>query len=96
MAVRPNSLAQSFIIRLCISNDAGYILNMNIYKEVADPQTGVLKFFSFAFDQVESQILFHVTVFLQSTGFFPNILFLDCCEYLLRSYAPTLADHKVC
>jgi hypothetical protein len=52
MAVRPTSHAPSFIVRLCISNDAGYILNMNIYKEVADPATGVLKFVSFGPDQV--------------------------------------------
>jgi hypothetical protein len=52
MAVRPSAHAPSFIVRLCISNDAGYILNMNIYKEVADPQTGVLKFISFGPDQV--------------------------------------------
>ena len=31
-------------LRLSISNDAGYLLNMYIYKEVTDPHTGVLKF----------------------------------------------------
>ena len=30
-------------LRLMISNEAGYILNMWIYKEEANPQTGVLK-----------------------------------------------------
>ena len=57
MAVRPTSQSKSFIVRLCISNDAGYILNMNIYKEVADPQTGVLKFISFGPEQVSGQYL---------------------------------------
>ncbi len=53
MAVRPTSQSKSFIVRLCISNDAGYILNMNIYKEVPDSQTGVLKFVSFGPEQVK-------------------------------------------
>ncbi len=56
MAVRPTSQSKSFIVRLCISNDAGYILNMNIYKEVPDSQTGVLKFVSFGPEQVKMVI----------------------------------------
>ena len=31
-------------LRLSISNDAGYSLNMWIYKEETDPVTGILKF----------------------------------------------------
>ena len=57
MAVRASSQSPSVIIRLCISNEAGYILNMNIYREVPDPQTGVLKFVSFGPDQVNNLVL---------------------------------------
>jgi acetyl-CoA carboxylase/biotin carboxylase 1 len=47
MAIRPTARSSSSaIVRLCISNDAGNLLNMHMYKEVTDPQTGVIKFVS--------------------------------------------------
>lgn len=32
--------------RLFINNDAGYLLNMHLYQEITDPQTGIIKFCS--------------------------------------------------
>ena len=49
MAVRHPSRQKSDIVRLCISNDAGYLLNMQIYREVTDPQTGTLVLIWFPF-----------------------------------------------
>ncbi len=46
MVVRHPAHQKSSICRLCISNDAGYLLTMHIYQEVTDPQTGVIKFVS--------------------------------------------------
>ena len=51
MAVRQPSQTKSSIFRLCISNDAGYILNLQLYREVTDPTTGVIKFISFGPEQ---------------------------------------------
>merc|ERR1719245_1599925 len=48
MAVRHPSQSKSSILRLFISNDAGYLITMHIYKEVTDPVTGVTKFMSLA------------------------------------------------
>ncbi len=39
--------SSSGIYRLCISNEAGFNMDMKIYREVTDPQTGVIKFVSF-------------------------------------------------
>ena len=48
MAVRwPPTQKVASNLRLCISNDAGYLLNMHIYREVTDPHTGILKFVTF-------------------------------------------------
>ncbi|XP_063925251.1 acetyl-CoA carboxylase isoform X2 [Zophobas morio] len=38
----PNSPTQT--IRLCLANDSGYYLDINMYTEVVDPDTGVIKF----------------------------------------------------
>ena len=52
MAVRwPPTQKVASNLRLCISNDAGYLLNMHIYKEVTDPHTGILKFITFGKEQ---------------------------------------------
>ncbi|TRY78898.1 hypothetical protein TCAL_01701 [Tigriopus californicus] len=51
MAIRQPSQQKSSIFRLCISNDAGYILSLQLYREVTDPQTGVIKFISFGLEQ---------------------------------------------
>eukprot|EP00095_Tigriopus_kingsejongensis_P004246 maker-scaffold711_size108467-snap-gene-0.33 protein:Tk04246 transcript:maker-scaffold711_size108467-snap-gene-0.33-mRNA-1 annotation:"hypothetical protein DAPPUDRAFT_222043" len=51
MAIRQPSQQKSSIFRLCISNDAGYLLNLQLYREVTDPQTGVIKFISFGPEQ---------------------------------------------
>jgi len=48
MAVRLAGAPKASIYRLCISNEAGYLLNMQIYQEVTDPQTGAIRFVSFA------------------------------------------------
>ncbi len=36
------------VFRICISNEAGYLLKIHIYKVEEAPDTGVLKFFSFS------------------------------------------------
>ncbi|QQP49798.1 Uncharacterized protein FKW44_010585, partial [Caligus rogercresseyi] len=51
IAIRNSGEKKNSIVRLCISNDAGYYLNMIIYKEYADPQTGVIKFITFGPEQ---------------------------------------------
>ena len=51
MAIRQPSEEKAGIFRLCISNDAGYILTLHLYREVTDPQTGVIKFFSYGPEQ---------------------------------------------
>ncbi len=43
----PSPFPSPSIFRLCISNEAGYMMNMQIYREVADPATGAIKFVSF-------------------------------------------------
>lgn len=40
--VSPNSKTSN--IRLCVSNDSGYYLDICLYKEVVDPKTGIIKF----------------------------------------------------
>jgi len=47
MAVRLPGNSKPSIYRLCIANEAGYMLTMQIYQEVTDPQTGAIKFVSF-------------------------------------------------
>ncbi|XP_040575050.1 acetyl-CoA carboxylase [Lepeophtheirus salmonis] len=51
IAIRHTGEKKNSIVRLCISNDAGYYLNMVIYKEYADPQTGVIKFITLGPEQ---------------------------------------------
>lgn len=38
--VSPNSKTSN--IRLCVSNDSGYYLDICLYKEVVDPKTGIV------------------------------------------------------
>ncbi len=47
VAVKGNQQVDSGVYRICISNEAGYLLKMHIYKEEEDPDSGVLKFVSF-------------------------------------------------
>ena len=35
------------VYRICISNEAGYLLKIHIYKVEEAPDTGILKFFSY-------------------------------------------------
>ncbi len=47
MSVRDQKGPNSGIYRLVISNDAGYLLTLQLYREVTDPTTGAIKFVSF-------------------------------------------------
>lgn len=38
----PNSLPQN--VRLCLANDSGYYLDINMYNEAVDPDTGIVSF----------------------------------------------------
>ncbi|XP_054720089.1 acetyl-CoA carboxylase-like [Uloborus diversus] len=44
MTIRLTPTAKCMPIRLYLSNESGYYLDMNLYKEVTDPGTGVTKF----------------------------------------------------
>ena len=47
MAVRPAPDVEPGSYRICISNEAGYLLKIHIYKTEEAPDTGILKFFSY-------------------------------------------------
>lgn len=47
MTVRMTPNSKTMPIRLCLANESGYYLNINLYKEVNDPQSGLIKFESF-------------------------------------------------
>lgn len=42
--VRTRPVAAPVAHRICINNDSGFILNINMYQEITDPNTGVVKF----------------------------------------------------
>lgn len=45
---RPQPGSEPGVFRICISNEAGYLLKIHIYKVEEAPDTGILKFFSFS------------------------------------------------
>nr|APH81346.1 ACC [Paracyclopina nana] len=48
LSVRPAPNVEAGLFRICISNEAGYLLKIHIYKVEEAPDTGILKFFSFS------------------------------------------------
>ncbi|CAH1163265.1 unnamed protein product [Phaedon cochleariae] len=44
LVIRPSPNAEITTIRLCIANDSGYYLDINMYTEVVDPETGIISF----------------------------------------------------
>ncbi|CAH1280830.1 unnamed protein product [Diabrotica balteata] len=44
LTIRPSPNANTSKIRLCIANDSGYYLDISMYTEVPDPETGIIKF----------------------------------------------------
>nr|XP_023016054.1 acetyl-CoA carboxylase [Leptinotarsa decemlineata] len=44
LIIRPLPNAQTTTIRLCIANDSGYYLDINMYTEVVEPETGIINF----------------------------------------------------
>lgn len=51
MAVKVPGQSKIYILRLCISNEASCLMNMHLYKEVTDQQTGLIKFQCIETDQ---------------------------------------------
>ncbi|XP_072389220.1 acetyl-CoA carboxylase isoform X2 [Diabrotica undecimpunctata] len=44
LTIRPSPNANTSKIRLCIANDSGYYLDISMYTEVPDSETGIIKF----------------------------------------------------
>ncbi|KAJ8957940.1 hypothetical protein NQ318_001938 [Aromia moschata] len=44
LVIRPSPNAGTTPIRLCLANDSGYYLDINMYTEVVDPDTGIISF----------------------------------------------------
>ncbi|CAL8094882.1 unnamed protein product [Orchesella dallaii] len=44
MTIRMTPTSKTMPIRLCLANESGYYLNINLYKEFNDPQSGLIKF----------------------------------------------------
>lgn len=42
MIVRSSPGSTTKTIRLCLANDSGYYLDINMYTEVVDPETGIV------------------------------------------------------
>ncbi|XP_034234889.1 acetyl-CoA carboxylase isoform X2 [Thrips palmi] len=51
MTIRQSPNSPTSVVRLCITNDSGYYLDISVYKEVTDPNTGIIKFDSFGTKQ---------------------------------------------
>ncbi|XP_059482101.1 acetyl-CoA carboxylase isoform X3 [Neocloeon triangulifer] len=47
MTIRTSPGGKLTNIRLCLANDSGYYLDINLYKEITDPKSGVIKFESY-------------------------------------------------
>ncbi|KAI4455017.1 acetyl-coa carboxylase isoform a [Holotrichia oblita] len=47
MVIRALPNATTTAVRLCIANDSGYYLDINMYTEVVDPDTGVIRFHAY-------------------------------------------------
>ncbi|CAH1987134.1 unnamed protein product [Acanthoscelides obtectus] len=44
LVIRSAPNAETTPLRLCIANDSGYYLDINLYTEIEDPETGIIKF----------------------------------------------------
>ncbi|GLV36890.1 Acetyl-CoA carboxylase [Carabus blaptoides fortunei] len=44
MVIRHLPGAKTTTVRLCLANDSGYFLDINMYTEVVDPKTGIIRF----------------------------------------------------
>ncbi|XP_059611586.1 acetyl-CoA carboxylase [Phlebotomus argentipes] len=44
MVIRQSPQSPTTALRLCIANDSGYFLDLSLYIEVKDPETGVIRF----------------------------------------------------
>lgn len=44
LIIRSSPNANTTTIRLCLANDSGYYLDINMYTEVVDPETGIINF----------------------------------------------------
>lgn len=44
MLIRSSPNSPPTALRLCIANDSGYYLDINLYTEVVDPETGIVSF----------------------------------------------------
>lgn len=47
MVIRPTPQAPTTSLRLCIANDSGYFLDITMYTEITDPETGTIKFLAY-------------------------------------------------
>lgn len=47
MTIRPAPGKPTSNVRLCISNDSGYSIDLHLYNEATDPKTGVIRFESY-------------------------------------------------
>lgn len=46
MLIRSSPNSPPTALRLCIANDSGYYLDINLYTEVVDPETGIVRVFA--------------------------------------------------
>lgn len=44
MTIRVSPTGPTQNIRLCLANDSGYYLDINLYTEITDPATGVVRY----------------------------------------------------
>ncbi|CAG7704187.1 unnamed protein product [Allacma fusca] len=51
MTIRQTMNSKTLPIRLCLTNESGYYLDISLYREVSDPKTGLIKFESFSSKQ---------------------------------------------
>ncbi|XP_063979421.1 acetyl-CoA carboxylase isoform X2 [Diachasmimorpha longicaudata] len=54
MTIRPAPGKPTYNVRLCISNDSGYSIDLHLYAETTDPKTGVIRFESYGSNNVET------------------------------------------
>lgn len=54
MTIRPAPGKPIYNVRVCISNDSGYSIDLHLYAETTDPKTGVIKFESYGSNNVET------------------------------------------
>lgn len=59
MTIRPTPNAKTSNVRLCLANDSGYYLDINLYKEVTDSKTGVVSIHYLIQLKTQMQLLHH-------------------------------------